>query len=262
MKHVLFLSIAGLCTVAQSVFAADDTVPAAAPVEAAVTREVAAPVETVPMVPIWKASAEIGYVSTSGNTQTDTLNAKGMASTDRENWRHKMEVTALKASDEMGTTAEKYTFSAQSDYKLRDPNYLFGLITYENDKFSGYQYQTGESIGYGRRVVNEPSVKLDLEIGPGARQSKLDSGETDNEALLRGAAKLEWDISASAKFTEALTVEAGQNATITKSVTGLSARINGSLSMKITYTYKNTSEVPVGTDDTDTETAVTLVYNF
>jgi putative salt-induced outer membrane protein len=243
MKKVLTLSLAGLCVLAQPLYAAEEA-------------------GDTPKLYQWKASAELGYVSTSGNTETDTLNAKGMASTESEDWRHKMDVTALKASDETGTTAEKYSFSAQSDYKIKKPNYLFGLVTYENDRFSGYDYQVTESIGYGRRVVDSDAVKLDLEIGPGARQSKLDNGDTENEGLVRGAAKLDWGISKSAKFTEVLTVEAGSDVTITKSVTGLSSQINGSLSMKITYTYKNTSEVPVGVDDTDTETAVTLVYNF
>lgn len=210
----------------------------------------------------WKASAELGYVATSGNTETETLNAKAMATTEREKWRHKLEITALKASDETGTTAEKYTLTGQSDYKLKKPNYLFAIVSYEDDKFSGYDYQLSESVGYGRRVIEETGLSLDLEIGPGARQAKLDSGENENEGMIRGAAKLNWTVSATSKFTEVLTVEAGEDVTITKSVTGLSSQINGSLSMKITYTYKNTSEVPVGVDDTDTETAVTLVYNF
>ncbi len=98
--------------------------------------------------------------------------------------------------------------------------------------------------------------------GGEVRQSKLDSGKTDSEATLRGAAKLDWTVSKTSQFTEVLTVEGGEDVTITKSVTGLSSQINGSLSMKITYTYKNTSEVPLGVDDTDTETAVTLVYKF
>ncbi len=210
----------------------------------------------------WKASAELGYVSTSGNTETETLNAKAMASTERKQWRHKLEVTALKASDETGTTAEKYSLTGQSDYKLKKPNYLFVIVSYEDDKFSGYDYQLSESIGYGRRVIEETGLSLDLEIGPGARQTKLDSGQSENEGLVRGAAKLDWAVSKTSQFTEALTVESGEDVTITKSVTGLSSQINGSLSMKITYTYKNTSEVPVGVDDTDTETAVTLVYKF
>jgi len=211
---------------------------------------------------LWKASAEIGYVSTSGNTNTDTLNAKAMASTDREQWRHKIEVTALNASDANVTTAEKYTVTGQTDYKLNDPNYLFGNIAYENDKFSGYQYRVTESVGYGRRVIKETDLTLDLEIGPGARQSKLDNGNTESESMLRGAAKLDWTVSKTSKFAEVLTVEAGEDVTVSKSVTSLSSQVNGSLSMKFTYTYKHTSEVPVGVDDTDTETAVTLVYSF
>lgn len=210
----------------------------------------------------WKASAELGYVATSGNTETETLNAKMAASHERDKWRHEGEIAALNASDEVGTTAEKYTFSAQSNYKMTDIDFIFGNIDYENDKFSGYDYRVTESIGYGRRVINDTDLILDLEIGPGARQSKLETGETESEGMLRGAAKLDWSISSTSKLTEKLVIEAGEDVTVTKSVTGLSSKINGNLSMKITYTYKKTSEVPVGIDDTDTETAVTLVYNF
>ncbi len=210
----------------------------------------------------WKASAELGYVATSGNTETETLNAKMAAANERDKWRHEGEITALNASDKVQTTAEKYTLSAQSNYKLSDIDFIFGNIDYENDKFSGYDYRVTESIGYGRRIINDPDLILDLEIGPGARQSKLETGDTESEGMLRGAAKLDWAISSTSKFTEKLVIEAGEDVTVTKSVTGLSSKINGSLSMKITYTYKTTSEVPVGIDDTDTETAVTLVYNF
>jgi len=210
---------------------------------------------------LWKATAELGYVSTSGNTNTETLNTKASATTDREKWHHKIEFTALKSSDGNTTTADKYTLMGQSDYKLKKPSFLFVLASYEDDAFSGYDYQATESVGYGRRVVEESNLSLDLEIGPGVRQSKLSTGESENETIVRAAAKLDWAISKTSNFNEVLTIEAGEDTTITKSVTSLSSKINGSLSMKITYTYKNTSDVPVG-DDTDTETAITLVYNF
>ncbi len=211
----------------------------------------------------WKASAELGFVSTSGNTETETLNAKVEGTKENKQWRHELEATALKSSDEMGTTAQKYTATGQSNYKLKGgANFLFGNINYENDKFSGYDYRVTETIGYGRRVLDREDMKLDLEIGPGARQSKLDTGDTESEGIIRGAAKYKWQISKTSKFSEVLTVEAGEDATITKSVTSLTSQIEGNLSMKLTFTYKNTSEVPVGIDETDTETAVTLVYSF
>jgi len=211
----------------------------------------------------WKASAELGFVATSGNTETETLNAKAMAATESTNWRHKGEITALKSSDAITTTAEKYTLMGQSDYKLEGKNFLFGVLNYENDKFSGYDYRVSEAIGYGRRVVDESMLIVDLEIGPGARQSKLTpTGETESEAIVRAAAKIDWTVSKTSKFAEVLTVEAADDVTITKSVTSLSSQIEGNLSMKITFTYKNTSEVPVGIEETDTETGITLVYDF
>ena len=217
--------------------------------------------ESVPKS-LWKSSAEVGFVTTSGNTETETLNAKGSVLTDREKWRHKGQITALKTSDAITTKAEKYTLLLKSDYKLKGKNFLFGVLTYEDDRFSGYEYRVTEAIGYGRRVIKEKNMTLDLEIGPGSRQSKLDSGETESEAMLRAAANYAWTISKSSKFSEALTVEAGEDVTVSKSVTSLSSQIEGNLSMKITYTYKNTSEVPVNVEKTDTQTAITLVYTF
>ncbi len=212
---------------------------------------------------LWEASAELGFVSTTGNTETETLNAKAEASTDRDQWRHAIEAATLKSSDADTTTAQKFTLSGQSDYKLEGKkNYLFGLVSYENEKFSGYDYRVTETIGYGRRVIEDEDLKLDLEIGPGARQSKLDSGESDSEGLIYAAAKLKWQVGKNSQFREVLTVDAGEDVTVTKSVTSLSSKVNGNLSMKVTFTYKNTSDVPVGVEETDTETGVTLVYAF
>ena len=212
---------------------------------------------------LWKASAELGFLSTSGTTETETLNAKAMASTDRDKWNHKIDVTVLNSSDKHVATAEKYILTGQSNYKLNKPNFLFGAITYEDDKFNAaFDTQVTEAFGYGRRVIEESELSLDLEIGPGARQSKLKDGSTASETLVRAAAKLDWTVSKSSKFSEVLTIDSGEDNTVTKSITSLATQVNGSLSMKVSYTYKNTSDLPPAAEDTDTETAVTLVYNF
>lgn len=210
----------------------------------------------------WKGNVEIGYVTTSGNTETESLNAKAKAETEREKWRHTINFEALNSSDQKVTTAERYMLSGQSSYKMGKKNFFYVLVSYEDDRFSGYDYRVTESIGYGRRVIGEPTMTLDLEIGPGARQSKLETGKTEDELLARGAAKLAWKVSDTSKFTEDLTTEVGEDVTVTKSVTGLSAKVNSSLATKLTYTIKNTSDVPPGIEKTDTEVAVTLVYGF
>ena len=210
----------------------------------------------------WKGNVEIGYVTTSGNTETESLNAKAKVETEREKWRHTISLEALNSSDKNVNTAERYVLTGQSDYKMGKKNFFYALVSYEDDRYSGYDYRLTESIGYGRRVIGEPNLTLDLEIGPGARQSKLETGKTKDEFLGRGAAKLAWKISDTSKFTEDFTADVGEDVTVTKSVTALSAKVNSSLATKLTYTIKNTSDVPPGIEKTDTEMAVTLVYDF
>jgi putative salt-induced outer membrane protein len=119
------------------------------------------------------------------------------------------------------TTAEKYAALAKTNYKFSESDYVFGVVKYETDRFSGYDYQASESIGYGRRVVKTEAVILDLELGAGARQSETEAGDANNEGIVRAAGNISWAISPTAVFTEQLTVEAGNDATITTSVTAL-----------------------------------------
>lgn len=218
--------------------------------------------ETKPVLDEWKGNVELGVVNTTGNTETQTINAKAKGELDQEVWRHTVTFESLTSSDQNVATAERYVLNGQSDYKIGKHNYLFVMLNYEDDRFSGYDYRVTEALGYGRRVLNQPDMTLDLEIGPGARQSELESGGSEDEVTLRGAAKFAWKLSDTSSLTEDLSVDAGEDSTITKSVTALTAQINGSLATKVTYTVKNTSEVPVGVEKTDTETAVTLVYSF
>jgi len=218
--------------------------------------------DTSPVSLSWKGNVELGIVTTTGNTETETVNAKAKIGTEREKWRHTVLLETLKSSTKGTTNAERFVINGQSDYKFSDHNYFFAMINYEDDSFSGYQSRINEALGYGRRVIGDTALTLDLEIGPGARQSKLDSGSSENELTVRGAAKLLWKVSATSAFTEDLSTDVGEDVTIIKSVTALTAQVNGSLATKITYTIKNTSDVPVGIEKTDTETAVTLVYSF
>ncbi len=210
----------------------------------------------------WKGNVELGIVTTTGNTETETINAKAKVETERKQWRHTIFIESLNSSNNNTTTAERYVINGQSDYKFSEHNYFFAMVNYENDRFSGYNYRVSEALGYGRRVVGNAALTLDLEIGPGARQSELDTGKSDDEYTLRAAAKLAWKVSDTSTFTQDVNTDVGENATITKSVTALTAQVNGSLATKITYTMKNTSDVPDGIEKTDTETAVTLVYSF
>lgn len=211
----------------------------------------------------WKAEAELGVLSTNGNTKTRNITAKAKVVNDRDRWRHTFTAEALNSSENTATTAERYFASGKSDFKLTEKSYVFGLLTYENDRFSGYDYRTTENVGYGRNVIKRDTLTLDLEAGLGLRQSKLTSnGDKQNEGLARVAGSLGWKLSDTSTFSEDLSSDMGKKSTVTKSVTALKTQIVGNLASKISFTAEYTTKVPAGITGLDTELAVTLVYSF
>ncbi|MEW6645575.1 MAG: DUF481 domain-containing protein [Pseudomonadota bacterium] len=212
--------------------------------------------------PGFGGEAELGMVTTSGNTDTRSINAKARLRYLTETWRHEGRLEGLRTSDGDTITAERYLASGKSDYRFTPADYLFVTVRYEDDRFSGYDYQFSEAVGYGRRVVKTESVELDLEIGAGGRHSRESGQAREDEAIVRGAAKLGWAVSPTSRFTEELLVESGESNTYTESVSALSVRINSRFALKLSLTVKHNSDVPAGVEKTDTLSAVTLVYDF
>lgn len=215
-----------------------------------------------PLISIWSSEAELGFIQTTGNTETESLNFRFGLNNKRKDWEHTLKVESTNSSDSTGATAERYFLSFKSQYSLSELDYLFGRIKYEDNRFSGYNYQASEVLGYGRRLVNSGKLKINTEVGAGVRQNSFDNGSSNAESIFVIGGDVNWKISKTASLTEEITIEIGEDRTISKSVSGLETKINHSLSSKITYTVKNSSDVPVGTRKTDTELAVTLVYAF
>jgi putative salt-induced outer membrane protein YdiY len=85
---------------------------------------------------------------------------------------------------------------------------------------------------------------------------------TENGAMVRSAATLNWKLSDTANFKQTLSVEMGEDNTRTGAESSVSARINGKMQMKAAFLVMNDSDVPLGKKKTDTQTSLTLVYSF
>lgn len=210
-----------------------------------------------------KSEVELGLVATRGNTDTKNINAKATVISEMDSWKHTGKLEVLNSSDNNTTTTESYFASAKTAHKIDELNYEFGLLTYEADRFSGYDYRESVSIGYGHTLIKTSVQSLDIEAGVGIRKSRItDTAERQQENFLRGAGIFEWHVSDNATFSEDFTIEAGENNTISKSITSLKSKVAGNLATKITYTIQKTTNVPSDAKETDIELVVNLVYSF
>lgn len=211
----------------------------------------------------WLGEVSLGYLATSGNTQTRSINGKIVADYVDEAWKNAFAATAINSADDTDTTAERYLLTDQVNLNLTEHDYAFVSGEYEKDLFGGIRERTSETLGYGRHLLTGSTHKLDAEIGAGARQSREQTTrQRQSDAIARGSVKYAWVISDTSTFRQSLKTEAGETNVYLESVTELKLEIIGDLAATLSYTVKNNSQVPAGTENMDTFTAVNLAYSF
>lgn len=210
----------------------------------------------------WSGKASFGYLATSGNTENANLNsgfALGYAPGD---WSHLLEAMAITATENDATTAEAYELGWKSERRISDNDFLFGRLSWRRDRFSSYDSQFSQTVGYGRRLIDTETHRLNLEVGAGARQSDLIDGTSESETILSGGLDYTWAFSETAQFTQTFGVEAGDANTYVESNSALSATLVGNLALVASYTVKHNTDVLPLTEKTDTYTALSLEYLF
>ena len=211
----------------------------------------------------WHGEGDLGYNKASGNSSSEALLAKLKLVYERARWTHSGQIEAINTSENDARSAESYTLRAKSDYAISDTYYGFGAFRYEDNRFSGYEYQASLTGGLGMHVIKTDVAQFDIEGGLGYRKSEvMDTGETFDEAILIGAARYYRTITETTRFESDVNVESGQDNTYVESVVGVKVKINASLALKVAYTVKHNTDVPNDTKNTDTLTSVGLNYSF
>ena len=239
--------------------AEEDDAPIFDPTEARVSQWI----ERDPVIgSIWRGDAEVGFLETQGNENISSLLVKLRLHNEREQWRHAGRGDFIFREGDEGDYSKQHRVLQKSAYKISIADYLFEQLKYEHNRSQGFRYRFSEVVGYGRRVIGRRTVTLDLETGPGLRQTLAKSGRQIEEPILAFTAELNWDITGSSNFNEYITVEAGEENTVTDSLTTLTLQVEDHFSARFAFEVVNSSTVSEGVEHTDRITSVTLVYTF
>lgn len=218
----------------------------------------------------WEGEAELGVLFTSGNNNETDIDGRLALMHEVERWRNRAEFSTLYSESDEETTAEEYEASLETNYKFSNQQFWYLRGAYVDDRFSGYEYRSSATVGYGNRVWSRGERSfLDLSVGVGYRYNRLeqpnDEGtRTEDQSIGRLAGQYDYGFSENALFRQRLSTEVGlsDSETITESVTALQATVVGNLSMKVAYRVTHLSDPPAGSANTDTETSLSLLYGF
>jgi len=210
----------------------------------------------------YDASVALGYVGTTGNTDTTTFNAEVLLTLRADRWTHNGKFQGLASQENDVARAERYYLEDKSDFSLNADEYLFVKGSYTDDRFSGFDYQAAVASGYGRYLIRNDTMTLEAFGGVGYRQNAIIDAGSEGEGIVSLGENFSWQLGASSALTQSLTSEVGADLTVTRFEIGLVSNIVERIATKIAFQARNTSEVPAGNKKTDTQTSVSLVYSF
>lgn len=210
----------------------------------------------------YDASVSLGFVNTSGNTQTSTFNTEALLTYRATSWTHNLKFQALGSQENRVVRAERYFLENKSDYNLGNDQYLFVRGSYTDDRFSGFEYQASVSSGYGRYLIRREDLELQTFFGAGYRQNDIMDAGNEGEGIFSLGESFSWQISDNSSLTQSFSSEIGNELTMSRFEIGLVTNIIGQVATKISFQARNTTKVPEGNKKTDTLTSVSLVYAF
>lgn len=227
----------------------------------------------------WKGTGELGFVSSSGNSRSDSINAKLNFKFEDGDWKHELFAAGFRQRAErvvladpsdpdstqrfMEVSANRYELGGTTARKLNERNSLYASLRYENDDFAAFDYQATMSVGWGHQAIKSDDTSLYFEVGPGYKRVKdRATGDTDGYFIGRGKMDYSHKLTESTSLVDTFLVEAGSDNTYLQNDFGVRVAMNSRLAIKAGVQHRHNTDVPDGVRKTDRLTTVNLVYNF
>ena len=232
--------------------------------------------------PLITGSAELGFLYKTGNTNSGDIKTGFDLRVAKDQWLSLLNFDLLiKKSEKIDsntgksyfeTTDQKWSIASQTNYKINnsDKNYIYAALWYEDNNFNSFDNQSSISSGWGRHWYKTETASFWADIGPGYKRDVVKITDNTPEEV-----KDSWIIQAQTLYIRQLgeniefkqyfsakyAVKTGENSLL-KAETTLTTKLISTLQLKFSFTVDYNSVVDEDKKNTDTQTAMTLVYSF
>ncbi|MCP3981721.1 MAG: DUF481 domain-containing protein [bacterium] len=108
----------------------------------------------------WKDSAELGFLATSGNTDTTTLSLANDLWRDWDKSKFQLKLGAVRSETDSVTTAENYYLTARYGRDITDTFFWYVGAGWDRNEFSGIENRYVGEVGAGNTWVDNEKVKF------------------------------------------------------------------------------------------------------
>lgn len=224
--------------------------------------------EDAPAAPekLWESSAGLSYLSTSGNSDTESLGFDLKAVRKPTPWGLEFTANLNRAENDSVLTAERYFAGLRGTRSLDEKWTLFAGLSGEKDEFAGFDFRTVVEAGGTYKAVDSADYFLSFD---GAvtytDEDRLEPSPDESFMGAMAALHFVWKFSETASLSQDLSYFPNFDTSSdwrAESITALQAAMTDTLAVRLSYEMRYRNE-PIGeADDTDTTTKASLVVRF
>lgn len=153
----------------------------------------------------WSGQGEAGGFVSTGNTENRGV-AIGIAlAKENRRWKHSLRGIVDYQEDRGVASRERYFAGYEGNWKFSQRGYALLALSWERDKFTGFDSRFTQALGLGYRLFDSPRLKLSVDGGPALRQTRLITGLSDTSAAARAGFNANWLASDALTFTQTAT---------------------------------------------------------
>lgn len=213
----------------------------------------------------WSGSGELSFISTSGNTDTQSLGVGFEIAYKPGVWTTEAKANYLRAETDGELSAEKLTALLGLRRSLSEHFDVYARTTYLSNEFAGLNSTWGLEAGGLYKALAGDRHFLDLSGGLGYTSEDRVSEENRDFAMATVGAKYKWQISKNSDlgndFNYVYDFDDSDNWRLANT-TALTTAINSMFSLKVSYALTYLNEPAVGFEKRDTTSSVALVAKF
>jgi putative salt-induced outer membrane protein len=212
-------------------------------------------------------SGEAGYSQTTGNTETESIYGALKLNYLQKAYELKGLVEGSNKSEDGNKTQERYLGDLQANLFIpsHPKAYGFGQFRAEQDRFASIDLSTYYLAGLGYNFYKQKNLVLQAELGAGYQNIEYtsESGEDDtSQTIGKFYGNFEYGLNERVRFLQDLSIFSGGEQTLYETHTGFKVNLNGSLNLRLAYKYRYNDTPAEGKKKEDTETVLTLLYDF
>ena len=210
----------------------------------------------------WTGEASLTGSNTTGNTETTDIGLGLKLNVAGDAWRHKFRASADFGEVSGTTNKERFSLGYQIERDFTDRLYGFARTDYLNDSFGAFtdSFFLGGGLGYD--VITGGAVTWDLSGGAGFRTQTSALDVTEDEFALNAGSDFDWAINDKVSFYDDAGLIYADSNTSFFNEAGITAQLMGSLAGRVSFRVEHNTDVPAGTEKTDTITRFGIVYTL